>query len=135
MRSVRAFLLDGTELGLLDAQGAWHVVPHNLTLRQEIRKAQGRKRLRTSLDAHGIEKYIRAKLEQAGKTRRAASDLAQAARILAAAPLVRTPPGPVSTSMSTSTAVAYPATSVVRPEVPEVRAHPRKLKIGTGQVG
>ncbi|WP_367190250.1 hypothetical protein [Burkholderia sp. Ed8] len=74
-------------------------------------------------------------LEQAGKTRRAESDLTQAARILAAAPLVRTPPGPVSTSMSTSIAVAYPATSVVRPEVPEVRAHPRKLKIGTGQVG
>ena len=135
LRSVRAFLLDGTELGVLDAQGAWHVVPHNLTLRQEIRKAQSRKRLRASLDASGIEKYIRAKLEQAGKTRRAASDLAQAARILAAAPIVRTPPGPVSTSMSTSTAVVYPATSVVQPEVPQVRAHPRKLKIGTGQVG
>ncbi len=57
LRSVRAFLLDGTELGVLDAQGAWHVVPHNLTLRQEIRKAQSRKRLRASLDASGIEKY------------------------------------------------------------------------------
>nr|WP_230940804.1 hypothetical protein [Burkholderia diffusa] len=134
-RSVRAFLLDGTELGVLDAQGAWHVVPHNLTLRQEIRKAQGSKRLRASLDARGIEKYIRAKFEQAGKTRRTASDLAQAARILAAAPIVRTPPGPMSTSMSTSTAAAYPPASVVQPETPRGRVHPRKLKIGTGQVG
>ncbi|KVV20058.1 hypothetical protein WK78_27535 [Burkholderia cepacia] len=69
LRSVRAFLLDGTELGVLDAQGAWRVVPHNLTLRQEIRKAQGRKRFRTSLDANVIETYARAKFEQPTGTR------------------------------------------------------------------
>lgn len=31
LRSVRAFLADGTELGVLEAQGAWRVVPHNLS--------------------------------------------------------------------------------------------------------
>jgi putative transposase len=37
LRCVRAFLADGIELGVPDAQGAWRVVPHNFKLR-EIRK-------------------------------------------------------------------------------------------------
>ena len=41
LRSVRAFLADGMELGVLEAQGAWRVVPHNLRLRQEILKQAG----------------------------------------------------------------------------------------------
>ncbi|PRF98105.1 integrase [Burkholderia ambifaria] len=135
LRSVRAFLPDGAELGVLDAQGAWRVVPHNLTLRQEIRKLQGRKRLRTSLDANAIETYIRGKFEQAGKARRAASDLAQAARILVAAPIVRIPPGPMS-APTPALAPTSPVASHTTPrETPATRLRPRKLTIGTGQVG
>jgi len=133
LRSVRAFLLDGTELGVLDAQGAWGVVPHNLTLRQEIRKLQGRKRLRASLDASAIETYVRAKFAQAGKIRRAASDLVQATRILATAPIVRTPPGPASTAASAPASTTV--SDVVPRETAPVRPRPRKLAIGTGQVG
>ena len=36
LRSVRAFLPDGTELGELDVQGLWRMIPHNLKLRREI---------------------------------------------------------------------------------------------------
>jgi putative transposase len=43
LRCVRAFLADGTELGVLEAQGAWGVKPHNLKLRQEILKLHGDK--------------------------------------------------------------------------------------------
>ncbi|AKM45305.1 integrase [Burkholderia contaminans] len=138
LRSVRAFLPDGAELGVLDAQGAWRVVPHNLTLRQEIRKLQGRKRIRASLNANAIETYVQSKLEQAGKTRRAASDLAQAIRILAAAPTVRTPPGPgVSMAAPSVVSTAEPSPSLEAPprERSPTRTRPRKLAIGTGQVG
>ncbi|EDS99755.1 Integrase catalytic region [Burkholderia ambifaria IOP40-10] len=135
LRSVRAFLPDGAELGVLDAQGAWRVVPHNLTLRQEIRKLQGRKRLRTSLDANAIETYIRGKFQQAGKTRRAASDLAQAARILVAAPVVRIPPGPVSAPTPALAPTSPVAPNATPRDTPTTRTRPRKLTIGTGQVG
>ena len=36
MRTVRAFLADGTELGVLKAQGAWGEICHDLKLRREI---------------------------------------------------------------------------------------------------
>ena len=44
LRSVRAFVPDGAELGVLNAQGAWGVMPHNLKVRQEILKLRGRRR-------------------------------------------------------------------------------------------
>ncbi|CAB3734202.1 helix-turn-helix domain-containing protein [Paraburkholderia rhynchosiae] len=94
LRCVRAFLPDGTELGVLDAQGAWRVVPHNLKLRQEIRKLRGRRRSRAAAEPNPIEAYVQAKLAQAKQTRKAATELAHAVRLLASAPTVRTPVGP-----------------------------------------
>lgn len=138
LRCVRAFLPDGAELGVLGAQGAWRVMPHNLTLRQEIRKLQGKKRTRSALGANPIEAYVQTKLAQAKKTRKAASELAQAVRILAGAPTVRTPPGPVVSAET----VAHPVTSAAAQSTGEPAtatasspsAQPRKLTIGTGQV-
>jgi putative transposase len=133
LRCVRAFFADGTELGVLEAQGAWRLVPHNLKLRQEILKRHGDKRARP-LGTNPIEAYVQAKLAEAKKTRKAASDLAQAMRMLAAAPMVRVPPGPM-----TSADVAAPAASLAAAPnsgeaTPPSSVRPRKLTIGTGQV-
>src|SRR5476651_1080093 len=114
LRCVRAFLSDGTELGVLDAQGAWRVVPHNLKLRQEIRKLKGKRHGSTVVGANPIEAYVQTKLEQAKKTRKAATELAHAVKLLASAPTVRTPVGPtrpVETGMAESTATQTVSTS------------------------
>ncbi|KML38954.1 integrase [Burkholderia cepacia] len=129
LRCVRAFLADGAELGVLEAQWAWRVVPHNLKLRQEIQKLRGKRRARAAHGANPIEAYVQRKLGEARQSRKAASELAQAVRILAAAPTSRTPPGPVILTASDS--AAAPATTEAPPRMP---ARSRKLAIGTGQV-
>lgn len=140
LRCVRAFLADGTELGVLEAQGAWRVVPHNLKLRQEIRKGKGKRRCHIGADVNPIEAYVQEKLAQAKKTRKAATQLAQAVRLLASAPTVLTPIGPPRTVepgiTPMSTATQSPATSPA-PEADlasRTAVRPRKLSIGTGQV-
>ncbi|MFC0403091.1 DDE-type integrase/transposase/recombinase [Paraburkholderia rhizosphaerae] len=140
LRCVRAFLADGTELGVLDAQGAWRVVPHNLKLRQEIRKQKDRRRSRQLPDVNPIESYVRDKLAQAKKTRKAATELAHTVRLLASAPTARTPVGPRNAraaetvlSPETAPAVVAPAPTVVE-SAPRTPVRPRKLSIGTGQV-
>ena len=42
-RTVRAFLADRAELGVLKAQGAWGEISHDLQLRREIMKLRGNK--------------------------------------------------------------------------------------------
>lgn len=140
LRSVRAFLADGTELGVLEAQGAWRVVPHNLKLRQEICKQTGKRRRRTDVEINPIETYLQEKLAQAKKTRKAATELAHATRVLASAPTVRTPIGPARPAETATAAApgAAPMTDAQAATVVELTPHtpvrPRKLKIGTGQV-
>jgi hypothetical protein len=94
LRSVRAFLADGTELGILKAQGAWGEVAHDLKLRREIMKLRGRKRLTFALSQEFIDKFVASKKAKAKKSRRAASDLARTLKVLAAAPTINTLPGP-----------------------------------------
>ncbi|MGF6293296.1 integrase [Paraburkholderia youngii] len=134
LRSVRAFLADGTELGVLDAKGAWRVVPHNLKLRQQILRQTGRRRRPACLDLNPIEAYIDEKLRQAKKTRKAATELA------ASAPTVHTPLGPPRpagtgplTPGAAPTMDAQAAATVVE-LTPRSSVRPRKLSIGTGQV-
>lgn len=140
LRCVRAFLHDGTELGVLEAQGAWRIVPHNLKLRQEIRKGKGKRRSHFGADANPIEAYVQEKLAQAKKTRKAATQLAQAMRLLASAPTARTPSGPLRTFdapiTSGSTDTQSPAKSAITETdlKPRAPVRPRKLSIGTGQV-
>ena len=43
LRTVRAFAADGSEIGVLKAQGAWGEIAHDLKLRQEILRLRGRK--------------------------------------------------------------------------------------------
>lgn len=136
LRCVRAFLPDGGELGLLDAQGAWRVVPHNLKLRQEIRKQKGRRRTDAAGVRNPIEAYVQQKLAQAKKTRKAASELAHAVRLPASAPTVRTPAGPARASPvpETLSPVTMPTTAAPVDSAPIGLVHPRKLTIGTGQI-
>jgi putative transposase len=140
LRSVRAFLADGMELGVLEAQGAWRVVPHNLKLRQEIRKHAGRRRRSATLESNAIEAYVDEKLKQAKKTRKAATELAHAKLLLASAPTVRTPVGPLRSiepqsarPPGTAPTITTPTTAVVE-LAPRTSVRPRKLSIGTGQV-
>jgi putative transposase len=94
LRTVRAFLADGTELGILKAQGAWGEVSHDITLRREIMKKRGNKRLKVTIDHVFIDDFIADKKVKAKRSRRAASDLERTMRILAKAPTSTTPPGP-----------------------------------------
>lgn len=137
LRTVRAFLADGTELGVLEAQGAWRVVPHNLKLRQEICREAGRRRHQRAMLANPIESYVQAKVAQAKKTRKAATELAHVTRLLATAPVARTPAGPARPAKEPT--VAVPTTPATE-ESPATGGdttqptRPRKLSIGTGQV-
>lgn len=140
LRCVRAFLADGTEAGVLGAQGAWRVVPHNLKLRQEIRKQKDRRRSCQIPDANPIEVYVQEKLAQARKTRKAATELAHTVRLLASAPTVRTPVGPRSARTAVTTLspdatleTVTPASTAVE-SAPRTPVRPKKLSIGTGQV-
>lgn len=94
LRTVRAFLADGSELGILKAQGAWGEVSHDITLRREIMKKRGNKRLKVTIDHVFIDDFIADKKVKAKRSRRAASDLERTMRILAKAPTSATPPGP-----------------------------------------
>ncbi|MFM0007978.1 integrase [Paraburkholderia dipogonis] len=136
LRCVRAFLADGSELGVLEAQGAWRVVPHNLTLRNEIMRLKGRRQSADASAGNPIEAYVQTKVAEAKKSRRAASDVARTLRLLATAPTVRTPTGPlqpeistVSSSVTTPEAVETVADTSLAPPI-----RPRKLAIGTGHV-
>ncbi|KWR88399.1 hypothetical protein RM96_20190 [Cupriavidus sp. IDO] len=136
MRCVRAFLTDGTELGVLDAQGAWGVVPHNLKLRQEVRKLRDRRRSQPG-DSNPIEAYVQTKLAQAKTSRKAATEYARTVRLLVSAPTTRTPAEAApSTRSAFSSTVSAPAAAAADgvPIAPHAPAQPRQLTIGTGQV-
>ncbi|PRX24020.1 hypothetical protein B0G75_12463 [Paraburkholderia sp. BL18I3N2] len=139
LRSVRAFLSDGMELGVLEVQGAWRVVPHNLKLRQQILKQSGSRRRNASLGLNPIEAYVDEKMRQAKKTRKAATELAHAAQLLRSAPTVRTPVGPPrppgTDSVISDTAPGMDTQATTVNDFKQCTlVRPRKLSIGTGQV-
>ena len=126
LRTVRAFAADGAEIGILKAQGAWGEIAHDLKLRQEIIRQRGRKRLAGALTQEFLHDFVNAKLAKARRTRRAASDLTQTLRTLAAAP----------TSMSVQPPQATPpAPDLAAPSAPPARVEPQRLRIGSGYVG
>jgi hypothetical protein len=99
---------------------------------------RGRRRPRADVDSNPIEAYVQAKLAQAKKSRRAANDLAQTVRVLAGAPTIRTPAGPVRTASppaapAVASVVQKPADVTLAPS-PRTGVRVRKLSIGSGQV-
>jgi putative transposase len=136
LRCVRAFLADGSEIGILDAQGAWRVIPHNLTLRREILKARSSRGSGHMPAENPIDAYVQIKVAAASRSRRAASDAARTLRLLAIAPTAKTPTGPLGPDASPETPSAEAAgkTDVVADTAPVAPIGPRTLGIGTGQV-
>ena len=128
LRTLRAFAADGSELGVLAAQGAWGAIAHDLKLRQEILKLRGRKRLTSALSHDFLQRFIEQKFAKAKRTRRAASDLQQTLQTLAAAPT-----GDMVMPAGTS---ALPAPAVdSAPTATLQRIEPQRLSIGTGFAG
>jgi putative transposase len=138
LRSVRAFLPDGAELGVLEAQGMWRIVPHNLNLRREIRKAFDARHNKRAFDSNPIEAYLKQKLAQAKHTRKAATDLAQLMRALAPASVVRTLAGPPRAKDTEGSAVVAASLAITEMVGGQASSAPivnsRRLSIGTGQV-
>lgn len=93
LRSVRAFLPNGAELGVLKAQGAWGEIAHDVKLRREILKMRASRRLNFTVNQDFIERFIEEKRAKAKTSRRAATELARAVRILANAPIGTTAAG------------------------------------------
>ena len=126
LRSVRAFAADGAEIGILKAQGAWGEIAHDLKLRQEIIRLRGRKRLASALTHEFLARYVEQKFAKAKCTRRAASELTQTLRTLAAAP-----------TSTTDDAAHKPNTGagIETTPSPHARIEPQRLSIGTGYVG
>ncbi len=134
LRCVRAFQPDGVEVGLLEAQGGWSVLRHNLKLRQQInQEKKDKKRPRGEVEADPIGDYVDGKIKQAKKSRKAASELAAAKRILSSAPTARTAMGRRG-SAAQPTTNAESAPTVDKASAPKTSTRPKKLNIGTGQV-
>lgn len=94
LRTVRAFLADGSELGTSRHKVPWGEISHDLKLRREIMKLRGKKRLAFTVTQEFIDRFVEEKRKTAKHSRRAASDLARMMRTLANAPTSNTPPGP-----------------------------------------
>ncbi len=71
----------------------WRIVPHNLKLRQVIRKGSDSRCYKGAFDPNPIEAYRKQKLSQAKHTRKAATKLAQAMRALTPTSMVHPPAG------------------------------------------
>jgi putative transposase len=123
LRTVRAFVEDGAEIGVLKAQGAWGEIVHDLKLRQEVVRLRGRKHLASAMNHEGLTQFIEDKLAKAKRSRRGASELTQTLRALAAAP----------TSVSPLAPAGPPAKSPLsNPPSPTARVKPRRLSIPSG---
>ncbi|KRB75752.1 DDE-type integrase/transposase/recombinase [Noviherbaspirillum sp. Root189] len=96
LRTVRAFLPDGSELGVLKAQGLWGEITHDLKLRREILKKRDSKRLEFRLDHDFLEGFMQEKRAKAKTSRRAANDFERTARVLSSAPTHFSEAGPAS---------------------------------------
>jgi transposase InsO family protein len=129
LRTVRAFLADGSELGVLKAQGAWGEIRHDLKLRREIMKLRARKRLTFTITQEFIDRFVDQKRKKAKYSRRAASDLERTMRALVDAPTANT------TSARTAVNSVAPVPTAAQGNEPAAQTpsvEPQKLSIGYG---
>lgn len=135
LRTVRAFLADGSELGILKAQGAWGEISHDLKLRREIMKLRAKKRLAFTVTQEFIDRFVEDKKQKAKHSRRAASDLERTMRALASAPTASTSPGPAKVEQAVQTSAPATAADPAAPAAPAPtpqKIEPHKLTIGYG---
>jgi putative transposase len=77
IRTLRAFLADGTELGELKVGGIWATTPHSLDIRQRIFRAKRLRQLHFGDPGDPVEAYLQFKRGRAKRSRQAASEIAQ----------------------------------------------------------
>jgi transposase InsO family protein len=137
LRTVRAFGADGTDLGELRAQGAWGIVAHDLKLRQEILRQQGKRRMASNLTLEFLDRFVEQKVKGARAGRRAASDLARTLRTMKpkrpAASVA--PPSSAEKAQLPAVAVApvpLPVADRLRPAAAATKVKPQLLSVGTG---
>jgi len=137
LRTIHAVAHNGTDLGLLKAQGIWGELPHDLALRQEIIRQRGRKHAGTT-GGDFIHAFVDAKKQAAGKSRRAGSELARTLRTLAQGP-ARTgaePAAPATAQPTPRPPIPQPVVCFVAESVPATgRIVPETLDIGSGFAG
>lgn len=78
VRSVRAYLPDGSEFGVLSASGKWGTSPHNLRTRKLINKLRNRKALHITMEDDPVEvlqRYLEAEAKNKKTARNSLSDL------------------------------------------------------------
>jgi hypothetical protein len=126
LRTVRAFAADGSEIGVLKAQGAWGEILRDLKLRQEVLRLRGRKRLSGTILNEYLDAYVSDKLHKAKGSRRCASDAARTLRTLAAQP---TSASAQALQVNGPTPQVESAPSVEMPVMPE------RLAIGAASSG
>lgn len=80
LRKLWACTEDGQMLDDLFASGKWRDEPHSLRLRQQVFKAKRARQLDFGPGDNPIEAFVALRRRQAGKRRRAASDIAQVQR-------------------------------------------------------
>lgn len=135
LRTVRAFLADGTEIGVLKAQGAWGEYPHDLALRRAIMKETGRKRFGHVLNDSFLSDYVEQKRKDAKRSRRAASEMARTLRALANAPTALSAiPFSLPTARVTTSEPEVVVATKPSPPMAEPKIVPIKLRIGSGYV-
>jgi putative transposase len=82
LRAIRAFLPDGSELGLLEASGKWCIQKHSLKLRQVINKLKNKKLIHFTERELPIEVYKEYLKEKSKTSKSARNDLAKVQRML-----------------------------------------------------
>lgn len=100
LRRLQVTTSTGDLLDDLLASGPWRHEPHSLRLRQEVFAAKRKRQLEVGEGENPIEAFLALRRKEAGKRRRAASDLAQVQHERATAkpsqmPEVGMPPAPV----------------------------------------
>ena len=75
IRSIRAFLPDGSELGYLSASGKWGIIPHSLQIRKKINKLRQNKLIYFTNNDDPIEAYNNYLLEGAKKNKNSRNQL------------------------------------------------------------
>lgn len=76
IRTLRAYLADGTELGKLKAGGLWRATPHSLDLRQRIFRAKRLRQIRFGEFEDPVDVYLKFKRATAKRSRKVASEIA-----------------------------------------------------------
>lgn len=77
LRVIRAFLSDGSEFGVLTANGKWGITPHSLQVRKQINKLRREKLIHFTSYDDPIEIYQRYLESQAKKSKKDRSRLQQ----------------------------------------------------------